>query len=90
MKTHLVFSALLSLCLLGATGCKEQSLPAKAKAVANDGSLALKKAKHRVDEVTCLDSDLECLAKKAANRIDEAATATGHVVEEVSEKIVGE
>ncbi len=41
-----------------------------------------KKAKNRVKEVFCTDSDLECKAKKAANRVDETAGKVGDKVDE--------
>ena len=41
-----------------------------------------KKAKNRVKEAFCADSDLECKAKKAGNRVDEAAGKLGDKVDE--------
>jgi len=41
-----------------------------------------KKAKNRVKEAFCADSDLECKAKKAGNRVDEGAGKLGDKVDE--------
>lgn len=91
MKTRLTLALPLPLALfalLATVACEEPSLSSKAKTVTKDAARTLQKAKHRVDEATCLDSDLECLARKAANRIDEAADATSDAVEELKDTVV--
>jgi len=86
MKTHIKL-VLISLSLFGAAGCKEETVPEKAEAAVNDVSRTLNKAKHRVGEAMCLESDLECLAKKAANKIEEAADATHDAAKELKNTI---
>lgn len=49
-----------------------ETMNEKAQAMANDMERGAKKAIHRIDEATCMDSKLECMKEKAEHRVEEA------------------
>lgn len=65
----------------------EQTVPEKAKDVANDAARSVKKGANRVKEAVCVEGDVECAAKKAKNRVKEGAEAAKDKVEEVKNKV---
>ena len=60
----------------------EETVKENVKAAGNTVVRGAKKAKNRVKEALCTDSDLECKAKKAGNRIGEGAEKFGDKIEE--------
>jgi hypothetical protein len=56
-----------------------------AEAAGNSVKRGAKKAKNRVKEAFCTDSDLECKAKKAGHRVSEGAGKLGDKVDEKTE-----
>lgn len=80
-----VLSALALICFLAPTyATAEGEVKETAQKAGHSIKQGAKKAKNRVQEAFCADSDLECKAKKAANRVDETA---GKVGDKVDEKI---
>lgn len=89
MKIAIIPAALLTLALGLAPARAEQTVPEKAAVVKNDAVRAVKKAVHRAQELVCLESDAECMARKAKHRVVEAVDATADKVEEVKDKVDG-
>lgn len=79
-----VLSGLLLACLIAPTYASAEGVKATAEKAGHSVKQGAKKAKNRVKEAFCNDSDLECKAKKAGNRVDESA---GKVSDKVDEKI---
>jgi hypothetical protein len=75
MKVLLTTLLLPALLLAGAAQATE-TVVEKAQATGNDAARAVKKATHRAEEATCLQSDIKCLQEKAAHRLQEAGDYT--------------
>lgn len=89
MNSVIRFGAVVSLGigLVLTSACEKQTVPEKAEVVKNDVVRAAKKAAHRTEELVCLDSDAECLAKKAKNRVTEAKDAAVDKADELKDKL---
>jgi hypothetical protein len=87
----LVLPALVlpTLVLLGTVGTAQASetIAEKAQATGNDATRAVKKAAHRADEATCLQSDVKCLQEKAKHRLQEASDYTKDKASELKNEI---
>ncbi|WII71912.1 hypothetical protein QJS83_15720 [Bdellovibrio sp. 22V] len=46
-----------------------------------------KKGAHRVEEAVCMEGDLECAAKKAANRAEEGGEAVKNKAKDTKDKV---
>lgn len=65
----------------------DETLVEGMSATGNDAKRGIKKGAHRTQEALCMDSDLECAAKKAKNRIIEAGDATADGASKIKNKI---
>jgi hypothetical protein len=54
---------------------------------ARDAKRATKKGVNRVKEAVCMEGDVECAAKKAKHRVEEATDATVDKAKEVKDKV---
>lgn len=75
--------------LIGAMGFAhaEETMGEKAKATGRDAKHSLKKGTNRVGEKLCMDSDAECLAKKAGNRAEEAGGKVSDKAKELGNSV---
>ena len=89
MKTLLTTLALPALLLLGTIGAAQaaETVVEKAQATGNDAARAVKKATHRAEEATCLQSDVKCLQEKARHRLQEAGDYTKDKASELKNEI---
>lgn len=65
----------------------EQSATEKAADMGRDAKHSVKKGANRVKEAVCMEGDLECAAKKAGHRIEEAGSATKNKAKEMADKV---
>jgi hypothetical protein len=81
--------ALSALLLPGTIGTAHaaETIAEKAQATGNDATRAVKKAAHRADEATCLQSDVKCLQEKAKHRLQEASDYTKDKASELKNEI---
>ena len=82
----LVLSALLLADAAGPAQATE-TIAEKAQATGNDATRAVKKAAHRAEEATCLQSDMKCLQEKAKHRLQEAGAYTKDKAAELKNEI---
>lgn len=80
-----VFSFMLA--IAGAYVIAEESVSEKTSAKAHDAKRAMKKGGHRMAEAVCMESDAECLAKKAKHRAVEAKDYTVDKAHEAKDKV---
>lgn len=85
MNKLLLFS--LGFVMFAGVAGGEQTTGEKVKAGARTTGRQIKKATNRVQEAVCLESDLECAAKKAKNRLNEAGSAVKDKAVEVKDKV---
>ncbi|GKS69810.1 hypothetical protein W03_18140 [Nitrosomonas sp. PY1] len=74
-------AAFISAPLIAAETMKE-----KTEAATNDVTRDAKKSINRIEEAACTEGDVECLAQKAKNRLDEASDATKDKATELKNK----
>lgn len=67
----------------------EETVTEKTKETAHDVKRASKKGMHRVEEATCVDSDIACAAKKGTNRAEEGADYLKDKTNEATDKSKG-
>lgn len=81
--------ALPALVLFATIGTAQatETVVEKAQATGNDAARAVKKAAHRADEATCLQSDVKCLQEKAKHRMQEASDYTKDKATELKNEI---
>lgn len=85
MLKSLVFIAALSFAAPAAFA--EETPAEKASATANDAKRSMKKGANRAKEIVCLESDAECLAKKAKHRATEGGDYMKDKAKETKDKI---
>jgi hypothetical protein len=85
LVSALVFSAALQ----GSIGTAQagETVVEKAQATGNDAARAVKKATHRVEEATCVESDVKCLQEKAQHRLQEAGEYTKDKASEIKNEL---
>jgi anti-sigma28 factor (negative regulator of flagellin synthesis) len=84
MKFLLMIAMLMG---LGGVAHSDESVGEKIQSSGNDAGRAVKKGAHRVEESACMQSDTECLAKKAKNRGEEGVDSTKDKVKEIKNDI---
>ena len=72
----------LAACFLAPTFASAEESNNELKKAGHTVKQTAKKAKNRVKEAFCTDSDLECKAKKAGNRVDETVSKAGDKIDE--------
>lgn len=83
LSTRALFVGLL----LSSGAWASESIAEKAQATGNDAVRVVKKATHRAEEATCLQSDVKCLEEKAKHRVQEAADYTKDKAKEIRNEI---
>jgi hypothetical protein len=73
--------------LVALTACDNQTKMEKVESSVNDVKRSANKAMHRLDEKTCAESDLECLAEKAKHRTEESYEYVEDKTEEGIDKL---
>lgn len=84
MKKSLFVTALLGFM---AFAHAEQTVGEKMKETGRDVKHSMKKGANRVSEKTCLESDAECAAKKAGNRMKEGGSWVKDQTKDTAEKV---
>ncbi len=89
MKVLLKTLVLPALAVFGTVGLAHanETVVEKAQATGNDAARAVKKATHRAEEATCLQSDVKCLQEKARHRLQEAGDYTKDKAAELKNEI---
>ena len=77
LLTYFLLACFLAPTLVSAEEAKETT-----ESAGHSVKQGAKKAKNRVKEALCTDSDLECKAKKAGHRVDETAGKASDKVDE--------
>lgn len=65
----------------------DETIAEKVSVTANDAKRGLKKGAHRTEELFCMQDDIECAARKAKNRLQEAGAAASDGASELKNKI---
>lgn len=84
MKMSLIALVFITISVVA---CNKQDTLEKVEASKNDVERAANEAVNKIDEATCMESDLECLAEKAKNRVEEGVDYVEDKAEEAVDKM---
>jgi gas vesicle protein len=86
---NIILSIVLGFSILLIASCEQETTTEKLQDQSNDLQREATKKMHRIEEAACTGSDMECLAKKAKNRAQEASKAIKDKATELKNKIDG-